>query len=190
MVDAFSKFVWLYATRTTNASEVIDKLTKQAFIFGNPHRIISDRGAAFTSNDFAEYCKREKVEHVLITTGVPRANGQAERVNRVLIPLLTKLADPKREEWHKYLEFAQRCINTTLNRSIGTDPFHLLFGIHARLRDDLEIRQLLEKEYLEAFQSGRDELREQAKDHIIKVQRENKRGFDRSRIAATKYKVI
>lgn len=48
-------------------------------IFGNPRRIISDRGIAFTSHDFQNYCKDESIEHALITTGVPRTNGQAKR---------------------------------------------------------------------------------------------------------------
>lgn len=188
VIDAFSKFVWLYATKTTNASEVLDKLIKQSIIFGNPRRIISDRGAAFTSKDFGDYCKKEGIEHVLITAGIPRANGQAERTNRVLIPLLTKLANPKREEWHRYLAFAQQCINTTLSRSIGTDPFHLLFGVHARLRDNLEIRELLKKEYIEAYEDKREQLREQAKENIAKIQRENKRTFNKNRTFATKYR--
>lgn len=142
--SADSKSVWLYATKTTNASEVINILKKQSCIFGNPRRIVSDRGAAFTSNDFSEYCTKENIEHVLITTGVPRAKGQTERLNRVLIPLLTKLADPDREKWYKYLETAQQCINTTVSRSIGMTPFQLLFGVRARLRDDPEIMKLLE----------------------------------------------
>lgn len=154
LLNAFSKFVWLYATKTTNANEVLDKLTKQSIIFGNPRRIISDRGTAFTSNNFAEYCIKENIEHILTTTGIPRANGQVERINRIIIPLLTKLADPKREQWHKYLDFAQQCINTTINRSIGTSPFHLLFGVHARLRDNFEIRELLEQEHIETYQAS------------------------------------
>lgn len=89
---------------------------------------------------------------------------------------------------NKYLECAQQCINTTLSRSTGTDPFHLLFGVHARLRDNPEIRELLEKEWAEAFQSERDELRERAKNNIEKIQRENKRGFDKNRIVAASYK--
>ena len=188
IIDAFSKFVWLYSTKTTNTSEVLDKLIKQSFIFGNPRRIISDRGTAFTSKEFSEYCKKEDIEHVLITVGIPRSNGQAERVNRILIQLLTKLANPRREEWHKYLAFAQQCINTTLSRSIGTDPFHLLFGVHARLRGDLEIRELLEKEYIEAYRDERDQLRESAKENIAKIQRDNKRTFNKNRVAATKYR--
>lgn len=188
VIDAFSKFVWLYATKTTSTNEVLDRLVKQSFVLGNPRRIISDQGTAFTSKDFADYCKKEGIEQVLITVGIPRANGQAERVNRILIPLLTKLANPKREDWHKHLAFVQQCINTTLNRSIGTDPFHLLFGVHARLQDDLEIRELLEKEFVEAYKDEREQLREQAKENIAKIQRENKQTFNKNRVAALKYR--
>lgn len=91
IVDAFSKFVWLFGTRSTGTSEVIDKLNKLAVSFGNPRRIISDRGTAFTSNEFREYCQKENIEHILITTGIPRANGQVERINRSLIPVVIKL---------------------------------------------------------------------------------------------------
>ncbi|XP_076248066.1 uncharacterized protein LOC143187732 [Calliopsis andreniformis] len=48
VIDAFSKFVWLYATKSCNSTEVIDHLRKRAILFGNPRRIISDRVAAFT----------------------------------------------------------------------------------------------------------------------------------------------
>lgn len=57
VVDAFSKFVWFYGTKSTNKSEVVDRLKKQVAIFGNPRRIIFDRDTAFTSQEFKEYCK-------------------------------------------------------------------------------------------------------------------------------------
>jgi len=188
VVDAFSKFVWLYTTKTTGTIEVVDKLRKQASIFGNPRRIISDRGTAFTSNDFSEYCVSENIEHVLTTTGVPRANGQVERVNRTLISLLTKLANPKCDEWYRYLERAQQCINTTIHRSIDTDPFRLLFGTKARLRDDPGIRELIENEWIKAFQVERDVLKERAAESIFKVQQENRRVYNKKRIAAIMYR--
>jgi len=52
VVDGFIKFVWFYATKTTSTAEVLACFEKQSHIFGNPRRIISDRGSAFTSNDF------------------------------------------------------------------------------------------------------------------------------------------
>ncbi|XP_017467881.1 PREDICTED: uncharacterized protein K02A2.6-like [Rhagoletis zephyria] len=57
VIDAFTKFVWLYATRSTTAAEVIARLRNQAYAFTNPRRIVSDRGTAFTSKEFAEYCR-------------------------------------------------------------------------------------------------------------------------------------
>lgn len=79
--DGFSKYVWLYPTRSTGVDEVIECLKKQAVNFGNPYRIVSDRGSAFTSNSFKEYCENENIQHLLIATGVPRGNGQVERMH-------------------------------------------------------------------------------------------------------------
>lgn len=173
IIDAFTKFVWIYATKTTNSAEVINKLSRQSVIFGNPRRIVSDRGTAFTSKEFEDYCATENIKYVLTTTGVPRANGQVERVNRVLILLLTKLADPKREEWFKFLDSTQLYLNCTAHRSIGITPFHLLFGTHARMKDDPQIRELLQREWVDDFQNNRMDIRTQAKECIAKIQREN-----------------
>jgi len=63
VVDAFSKFVWLYSMKSTAASEVVDRLRRQSVVFGNPRRLISDKGSAFTSKEFQEYCRTEEIEH-------------------------------------------------------------------------------------------------------------------------------
>lgn len=47
VVDGFTKFLWLYPTRSTGTEEVIFRLSKQAAIFGNPRRIITDRGCFY-----------------------------------------------------------------------------------------------------------------------------------------------
>lgn len=77
VIDAFSKFTWLYATKSST-TEVLIRLKKQEAIFCNLLHIILDRGTAFTSNEFKKYCREENIEHCLITTGTPRANGQIE----------------------------------------------------------------------------------------------------------------
>lgn len=188
VVDGFSKFVWLYTTKSMRTAEVIDHLGRHATVFGNPRRIISDRGTAFTSGDFQEYCKSENIQHILTTTGIPRANGQVERVNRTLIPLLTKLSAPKPEEWYKYLNTVQLYLNTTVHRSIKTTPFYLLFGTHARLRDDDNLRELLEREWVTLFQKNRDELQVHARENIAKIQQENCRVYNKKRKKARLYR--
>lgn len=160
--------MWLFGTRATGAAEVIDKLNKVAAIFGNPKRIISDRGTAFTSNEFREYCREENIEHGLNTVGVPRANGQVERINRSLISI-TKLALPKPEEWYKYLDCTQQYLNTVPNRSTGKAPCQLMLGIHMRLKNNPEVKELIEREWEAMFCEDRDELREQARECIMRT---------------------
>ena len=107
VIDAFSKYVWIYPTKTLSTAEVIRKLRDQQQYFGNPKRIISDRGTAFTSGNFQEFCEQEGIEHVLITTGVPRGNGQAERMNRIIIEVLKKLSAETPEKWYKFITRTQ-----------------------------------------------------------------------------------
>lgn len=188
VIDGFTKFTWLYATRSTTAAEAIDRLKKRAAIFGNPRRIVSDRGTAFTAKEFEDYCKAENIEHILTTTGIPRANGQVERVNRTLIPLITKLTAPKSGEWFKHLNTAQQYLNTAFHRSIGTTPFQVMFGTQPRFKNDESLRELVEQEFVATFQEERDEVREHAKDRIQRIQKENRRSYNKKRKEARAYR--
>ncbi|GFW23961.1 transposon Tf2-6 polyprotein [Trichonephila clavipes] len=81
VVDAFTKVTWLYPVKTVSAESALEKLKQQQKTFGNPMRIISDRGSAFTSKLFNDYCDEENIQHLQIATGVPRGNGQVERIH-------------------------------------------------------------------------------------------------------------
>ncbi|GBN98295.1 Pro-Pol polyprotein [Araneus ventricosus] len=63
IIDAFTKFVWIYPTKSTTSAEVIAKLEIQKAVFGSPFQIISDSSTAFTSGDFADYCAKEEIKH-------------------------------------------------------------------------------------------------------------------------------
>lgn len=60
---------------------------------------MSDRGSAFASKAYKEYCQDENIEHVLITTDIPRGNSQVEKMNDTIIPVLTKLSISNPAEW-------------------------------------------------------------------------------------------
>ena len=89
VIDAFTKFCCLYPTKSTSSKEVVTELVQQSVVFGNPVQIISDRGTAFTSDEFGQYCDSQGIKHSTITTGLPRANGQVERLNSVIISVLS-----------------------------------------------------------------------------------------------------
>ncbi|XP_076674658.1 uncharacterized protein LOC143372393 [Andrena cerasifolii] len=188
VVDAFAKFVWIYPTKTTNAAEVVKKLAIQQKSFGNPKRIISDKGAAFTSKEFKDYCVSESIEHFTITTGIPRANGQVERINRTIISVLTKLSIEKPDHWYKHVDQLQRCLNSSFQRAVGMTPFEVLFGVKMKQKGDKRILSLVEQEAIEMFDADRDSLRRAAEENIIKIQAENRRDHDKTCEAATKYK--
>ena len=57
VVDGFSNFVWLFPTKTSSGEETLRKLEVWSSIFGNPARVISDLGLAFTSQIFSEHLK-------------------------------------------------------------------------------------------------------------------------------------
>ncbi|GBN76983.1 Pro-Pol polyprotein [Araneus ventricosus] len=98
IIDAFTKFVWIYPTKITTSAKVIAKLKIQKAVFGSPFQIISDRGTHFASGDFANYCDKEKIKHHAITSGLPRANGQIERINQTIISILSKLTPGKSKQ--------------------------------------------------------------------------------------------
>ncbi|GFT97412.1 pro-Pol polyprotein [Trichonephila clavipes] len=83
-VDAFTKFTYGYIlVKTVSAESALGKTkTNNQKTFGNPIRIISDRGSVFTSKLFNDYCDEENIQHLQIATGVPRGNGQVERIHR------------------------------------------------------------------------------------------------------------
>lgn len=188
IVDGFSKFVWIYPTKTTNTKEVLDKLTAMQQIFGNPQRIITDKGTAYTSSHFNDYCTAENIAHVTITTGVPRGNGQVERIHRIIIPVLTKLSLDNPDRWYRHVSKLQMCINSTYQRSVDMSPFEALFGVKLRQREDTQTLALIEQEYVRLYNQERDNLRNIAKQNILKVQAENQRNYNKRRKKASIYK--
>lgn len=189
VVDGFTKHVWIYPVKNTTSSEAIKRLKLQADTFGQPFRVISDRGSAFTSNEFKEYCVDSNIEHVLTTTGVPRGNGQVERVNGIIVPALTKLSSDDPLKWYQQTTTLQRFINSTKSRSTGQTPFKLLFGVEMRNREDIELAAILEEETAAAFIRDRDDLRVRAKETIDRVQKEARNQSIRHRKNAHKYSV-
>lgn len=188
VIDGYTKFVWIYPVKTVTAKETVDKLKLHQKDYGNPRRIVTDRGTAFTAKEFEDYCQEEEIEHITITTGIPRGNGQAERMNRIIISVLTKMCIEEPALWYKHISKLQRVINSSYQRSIQTSPFELLTGTKIRLKDDMKILEYLEEQNRREFMDKRDELRKEAKAQILKIQEENRRNFNSKRKEGQKYK--
>ncbi|GFX34356.1 transposon Tf2-6 polyprotein [Trichonephila clavipes] len=61
VIDSFSKFVWIYPVKSTSTKDALDKLILQQTIFGNPSKIITDKGSAFTSTEFQNFVRKNQL---------------------------------------------------------------------------------------------------------------------------------
>ncbi|GFV11135.1 transposon Tf2-8 polyprotein [Trichonephila clavipes] len=188
VIDAFTKFTWLYPTKSTTAQEAIESPKLQQKTFGNPSRVINDKGGAFRSKEFEHYCADEQISNVQITTGVPRGNEQVERIHGVLIPVLTKMSIEDPTKWFKHADSLQRVLNSVPSRRTKYSPFELLIGVKMKNPEDVKIRNLLEEGSQEKLFQHRGNLRREAKQNILKIQEENRRTYNRKRKEAHLYK--
>ncbi|XP_033170526.1 uncharacterized protein LOC117147645 isoform X3 [Drosophila mauritiana] len=187
-VDAFSKFVWLFPTKSTGQEEVVKRLTDWSNIFGFPKRIVSDKGTAFTSGAFEQFMSSHNVEHVCTTTGVARGNGQIERVNRLILAIISKLSSDEPSKWYKYVPEVQKAINCHVHSSLKLSPFEVMFGTKMYTRVEDRLLELLQEEVVCQFNEDRYEMRQLVKRNIEQAQKDYKRNYDKKRRAEYKYK--
>lgn len=188
VIDAFTKFIKLYPTKTTNANEVLKALKRYKYDYSTPKRLISDRGSAFTSKAFKSFTDDYGIEHIMNATANPQANGQIERYNRTLVPLLAKLKEETRMEWDNVLSDAEFLLNNTWNRSISNIPSILLFGILQK-RDLPKGLMKYCEELNEKVDRDLEKIRDEAGTKTKKLQDYNKEQYDKHCRVNTKYKV-
>jgi len=156
--------------------------------FGNPYRKVSDRGAAFTSHLFKEYCDTEKIQHLLIATGVPRGNGQVERMHKIVVPMLNlSLESPGC--CYKHVGKVQQIINNTEPRSTKVSPFKLLTGLDMRISGDVQLKSLIQDCFISELGDERHKLRQEARENIQSIQAENEKAFYAKRKVEKKFQL-
>lgn len=171
VVDAFTKFVKLFAVNSTSTKEVINSMEKYFAYYSRPKRVISDRGTCFTSLEFGEFMKRNNVSHVKVATASAQANGQVERVNRVLKSALGKLSSPlNHADWSQKLSQIEYAINNSTHATTGETPSRLLFGMNQRGEILDELTEYLEERNVGNERAQLDEIRAGADERIRKKQ--------------------
>lgn len=187
VIDAFTKYIKLYATKTTNSAEVIQHLRQYFQNYSAPRVLISDRGTAFTSQEFCTFMNDNDVQHVLIATGSPQANGQVERMNRTITPMIAKLHNNNvQKKWYQVLPEVEFSLNNSVNKSTGETPSKLLFGLNQRGIVQDAIAQYLSD--LKSDNRDLDLIRSDAQQQIQQSQSRNENFVNKKRKQPTIYK--
>ncbi|KAL7304381.1 hypothetical protein TKK_0003180 [Trichogramma kaykai] len=124
LIDNLTKFVILTAMKDTKANNVVKYVENFVCDFGASKRIIADRGACFTSGRFKEFCVKHGIKFCPTSPRHPKANGQVERVNATLIPLMQATMErPDAKDWDVKLKQMQRDLHQVFNATTGKSPF-------------------------------------------------------------------
>jgi hypothetical protein len=82
MIDAFSRWVELFPTKTTDASEAAGCIFQHFGRFETPDFIHTDQGPAFRNELVSELSQLSQVEHSFATAYWKEENGLVERANQ------------------------------------------------------------------------------------------------------------
>ena len=109
--------------------------------FGFPNRIITDLGSNFNNHNFLEYCENSGINVRYVSVAHPRANGQVERANGMILDALKKrlhdIGNTKGGKWFKELPSVLWGLRTQPCKSTGHTPYFLTYGSEAILPADV-----------------------------------------------------
>jgi len=184
LVDNLTKFTHLYPCRSTDTASVLNRLDKFCEMRGMPDRIISDRGTCFTGKAFKTYCESRGIKHTLNSTKHPQANGQVERVNRTILPMLSILSDDQ-AHWDNKVPEVERHLNSAVNKTSTKSPFEALHGYRPRFRGGvLDELSKTRNEWTDPH-----EVQVQVRDMISKGQDRMKAYYDQRHHQGVRYEV-
>jgi hypothetical protein len=140
-IDKFTKWIEYKPIAKLTPDRVVDFISDILHRFGFPNTIITDLGSNFMANQFWELCKNACIEVKYVSVAHPRANGQVERANGMIIEGLEKrLYDEnskKGGKWIHELPYVVWGLRTQPSKATGQTPFFLVYSSEAILPADI-----------------------------------------------------
>ena len=135
--DHFTKHMLAYVTPDQTAKNIAKFLYGGYIsIFGAPARLLSDRGASFTSSVIEELCKILGIKRLQTMPYHPQMNGLVERLHQTIMHMIRKLGEDKKANWPSHLAEIAHTYNATQSAVTRYSPHYLMFGQWPRLPVD------------------------------------------------------
>ena len=137
MTDHFMRYT-LVAVMKDQTAKTVMKVFYKCFIAvcGPPMKLLSDRGANFTSALVEELCATFSIQKCRTTAYHTQCNGQVEHFHQMLFCMIGKLAHDKKAQWEQHLPELLQAYNSTQSAVTGYSPHYLMFGRHPHLPVD------------------------------------------------------
>ena len=131
--DHFTKQVLAYVTPDQTANTFAKFLYQgNISIFRVLARLLSDRGASFTSSVIQEMCKILGIKQLQTMPYHPQTNGLVERSHQMIICMIRKLGEDKKADWSSHLAEIVHTYNATCSAVTRYSPHYLMFGHRPR----------------------------------------------------------
>jgi hypothetical protein len=184
LIDKFSKWIKYMPLVKASSKKAVEFLDKVIHRFGIPNSIIINLGTQFTGNTFWDFCDKWSIVVKYVSVAHPRANGQVERANGMILDALKKRMyrenDKASGRWIKELPAMVWGLRTQPSRNTGVSPYFKVYGAEAVLPADIDFRSPRVENYNE------DHVIEQRE---LKVNSAEERRLD-SCIRTTKYLAV
>ena len=130
MIDTFSRWTEMFWCKDATAPTAAACLLSHFGRFGSPNMIRSDRGSHFANDLIKDFLDLTGTPHNLTLAYSSQENAIVERVNKEVNRYLRGLVFDKQtmEGYAESIPFVQRIINSSVNKSTGFSPAHMLFG--------------------------------------------------------------
>jgi hypothetical protein len=184
LIDKFSKWIEYMPLVKASFKKAVEFLDQVIHCFGIPNNIITDLGTQFTGNTFWDFCDERSIIVKYVSVAHPRANGQVERANGMILDALKKRMYKENDKapgwWIKELPAVVWGLQTQPSRNTGVSPYFMVYGAEAVLPADIEFRSPRVENYNE------DQATEQCELEVNSVE---KRCLN-SCIRTTKYLIV
>jgi hypothetical protein len=140
-IDKFTNWIEYKPIAKLTPDRVVDFIFDILHHFSFPNTIITDLGLNFTANQFWEFCENACIKIKYVSVAHPRANGQVERANDIIIDGLKKrLYDENSKKGGKWIHELPHVVwrlRTQPSEATGQTPFFLVYGSEAILLADM-----------------------------------------------------
>jgi ribonuclease HI/transposase InsO family protein len=89
-IDKFTKWIEYKPIASLSSAKAVEFIQDIIFRFGIPNSIITDLGSNFTSSEFFDFYEQRSIQIKYASVSHPRANGQVERANGMILEALRK----------------------------------------------------------------------------------------------------
>lgn len=130
MQDACTRFVFLYATKTTSAISAAKHLLKVFAILGVPSRIRSDNASSWTAELIKCFTAKLDLQWDYSIAYNSRTNSIVERTIQTAVHQLLAFVQERdmQHVWSSCLPIIQRAYNNTIHLGTGLTPHQALLG--------------------------------------------------------------